>query len=189
MRACRLGTLGAGRPSMAAFTRTKSHGSPSAPRAIITPSQPVACIISTASSAEWMSPLPSTGTLTASFTRAMISGSMPGVYICSRVRACTAMRAAPACSQALAHSTAVMWSASQPLRIFTVTGRFVFATTCSTMRPQRSGSSISLLPAPPDTILGAGQPMLISTKSNSYCSMAAVASPMISGTSPKICTP
>ncbi len=76
-----------------------------------------------------------------------------------------------------------------PCASCTVTGRLVFATTCSTMRPQRSGSSISLLPAPPDTILGAGQPMLISTKSNSYCSMAAVASPMISGTSPKICTP
>ena len=189
MRACRLGALGSGVPSMAAFTRSNSHGSPSAARAIITPSQPVCCIMATASSAEWMSPLPSTGTWTACFTRAMISGSMPGVYICSRVRACTAMRAAPACSQAFAHSTAVTWSASQPLRILTVTGRLVWATTCSTMRPQRSGSSISLLPAPPDTILGAGQPMLMSTKSNSYCSIAAVASPMIWGTSPKICTP
>ena len=46
--------------------------------------------------------------------------------ICSRVRAWTAMSTAPACSQALAHSTAVTCSASQPLRIFTVTGREVF---------------------------------------------------------------
>ena len=137
----------------------------------------------------WMSPLPSTGTFTAALTLAMMSGSMPGVYICSRVRAWTAMSSAPACSQALAHSTAVMWSASQPFRILTVTGRVVWALTCSTMRPQRSGSSISLLPAPPETIFGAGQPMLMSRKSNSYSSMAAAASPMISGTSPKICTP
>ena len=85
---------------------------------------------------------------------------------CSRVRAWTAMSSAPACSQALAHSTAVMWSASQPFRILTVTGRVVWALTCSTMRPQRSGSSISLLPAPPETIFGAGQPMLMSRKSN-----------------------
>ena len=107
----------------------------------------------------------------------------------SLAAAWTAMSTAPACSQALAHSTAVTCSASQPLRIFTVTGREVFLTTSSTMRPQRSGSSISLLPAPPETILGAGQPMLMSRKSNAYCSTAAAACPMISGTSPKICTP
>ena len=174
---------------MAAFTRSNSQGSPSAARAIITPSQPVSRIMVRASSAVWMSPLPSTGIFTASFTFRMMLRSMPGVYICSRVRAWTATSTAPACSQALAHSTAVMWSASQPLRILTVTGREVFCTTCSTILPQTSGSSISLLPAPPDTILGAGQPMLMSRKSNRYCSMAAAACPMISGTSPKICTP
>lgn len=55
--------------------------------------------------------------------------------------------------------------------------------------------TVSLLKAEPNgapygvQILGAGQPMLMSTKSNSCCSIAAVASPMIWGTSPKICTP
>ena len=174
---------------MAAFTRSKSQGSPRAPRAIITPSQPVSASMVSASSGLLMSPLPSTGMCTACFTARMMERSMPGVYICSLVRAWTATRAAPACSQALAHSTAVTWSASQPLRILTVTGRLVWAFTWATISPHSSGWSISLLPAPPDTILGAGQPMLMSRKSKSYSSRAAAAWPMMEGTSPKICTP
>ena len=88
---------------------------------------------------------------------------MPGWYICSRVRACTTTAAAPAASQALATSTAVRWASSHPARIFTVTGRPPLCfTTASTMRPARAGSSISLLPAPEETIFGAGQPMLMS---------------------------
>ena len=59
--------------------------------------------------------------------------------------------------------TAVLLSSSQPVRIFTLTGRSpAFFTTASTICPQSAGFSISLLPAPLFTILGAGQPILIS---------------------------
>ena len=73
--------LGSRQASMAAFTRSNSHGSPSAARAIMTPSQPVCCIISTASSAVWMSPLPSTGTFTAALTLAMMSVDARGIHL------------------------------------------------------------------------------------------------------------
>ena len=136
-----------------------------------------------------MSPLPMTGISTACLTARMMLRSMPGIYICARVRAWTVMRAAPACWQALAHSTAVTCSSSQPLRILTVTGREVWALTWATISPHSSGWSISLLPAPPETILGAGQPILISRKSKSSPSIMAAAWPMISGTSPNSCTP
>ena len=138
-----------------------------------------------------MSPLPKTGIFTAFFTASMIfQSTVPGWYICSRVRPCTATSAAPAASQALATSTAVMWSASQPARIFTVTGLpWLSFTTAATMSPQFLGSSISLLPAPLELILGAGQPMLMSMKSNLYFWISAVAWPMVSGSAPNSCTP
>ena len=95
------------------------------------------------------------------------------------------MAAAPAASQRLATSTQVTAPSSQPLRIFTVTGRSTAFTTASTMRPQRAGSRISALPAPPPVILGAGQPMLMSMKSGRYRSASFAPSAMISGSLPK----
>ena len=63
----------------------------------------------------------------------------------------------------MASSTAVMVSSSQPMRIFTVTGRLPAAfTTAAAMRPAKAGSFIRALPAPLPVILGAGQPMLMS---------------------------
>ena len=100
------------------------------------------------------------------------------------------MAAAPAASQAFATSTAVICSESQPARSFTVTGwPPLFFTTASVTRPQRSGSSMRRLPAPEEVILGAGQPMLMSMKSNSYFWMSPAASPMVSGSAPNSCTP
>ena len=63
-----------------------------------------------------------TGTDTARFTSLMTSQSARPAYICTRVRPCTAIAAAPACSQSFANSTAFTLPPSQPLRIFTVTG-------------------------------------------------------------------
>ena len=154
-------------PASAARISPNSHGSPRAARPTITPSHPVASSRSSASCALSISPFATTGTFTAAFTAAMAAGStVPGVYICSRVRPCTAMAAAPAASQAFAASAAVMCCASQPVRIFTVTGRPPLSfTTAATIAPHRSGSSKRRLPAPPAVILGAGQPILISIKS------------------------
>ena len=191
IRTHRLGRAGGCSPARAALISPKSQGSPRAARPTITPSQPVALIMARASAALAMSPLPITGTATAAFTAAMMfTSTVPGAYICSRVRPWTTMAAAPAAAQAFAVSTAVTCSASQPARIFTVTGLPpLFFTTASTTRPQRSGSSSRRLPAPEEVILGAGQPMLMSMKSNWYFRMRPAASPMVSGSAPNSCTP
>ena len=117
---------------------------------------------------------------------------MGGIYICSRVRPCTAIRSAPFASSCLATSTPVIWSASQPMRIFTVSGvsspkaRRAAATIC----PQSGGSSSNLLPAPLLVILGAGQPILMSRISNwmPFSRINRIALAMLSGSAPKSCT-
>ena len=65
------GAGGSGSPASAALACANTQGLPSAPRAIITASQPVRSTIATASAPERTSPLPTTGTATASFTRAI----------------------------------------------------------------------------------------------------------------------
>ena len=168
MRAFRLGSPGSGWPVNTALMRSNSQGSPNAPRPIITPAQPVCSKICFAPSAVVISPFASTGMPTALRISVMASTSMGGMYICSRVRPCTAIRSAPFASHCRATATPVSCSASQPMRILTVRGlsgpRALRA--AATMRPHSSGSCISLLPAPLDVILGAGQPMLISRISN-----------------------
>ncbi len=64
------------RPSKAATRSAKSHGRPRHPRPTTTPSHPVSRTIRTASSADQMSPLPSTGISgTCSLSRAIASQS------------------------------------------------------------------------------------------------------------------
>ena len=134
----------------------------------MTPSQPVSFNKVSAPSALVTSPFASTGMDTACLMAAMAAVSMGGMYICSRVRPCTAIKSAPPASSCLATSTPVRLSASQPMRIFTVSG----VSSPSALRaaaaicPQSGGSSRSLLPAPLLVILGAGQPILISRMSN-----------------------
>ena len=98
----------------------------------------------------------------------MAAVSMGGMYICSRVRPWTAIKSAPLASSCLATSTPVRWSASQPMRILTVSGVSSPSAlrAAATICPQSGGSSSSLLPAPLPVILGAGQPMLMSRMSN-----------------------
>ena len=179
-------------PASAAFTRSNRQGSPSAPRPIMTPSQPVAVSNSTAPSAVVTSPLAKTGIETARLISAIAAGSIGGMYICSRVRPCTTSRSAPFSSQALATAGPVRWSASQPMRILTVSGRSPprASRAALTIAPQRAGSSSSLLPAPPPVILGAGHPMFISRISNRspFSSRISTARPIVSGSLPNSCT-
>ncbi len=75
-----------------------------------------------ASAIECTSPLPVTGTETASTTSRMIAhGALP-VKRCERVRGCTVIASTPSASAIWATSTAFRCSSSQPPRILTVSG-------------------------------------------------------------------
>ena len=188
MRWRSVGAAGGCAPSSAARTRSNSQGSPSAARPIITPSQPVSCSSASAPAALVTSPLAKTGISTACLMAAMAPASMGGMYICSRVRPCTASRSAPLPAHCLATSTPVRCSSSQPMRILTVSGvsppRALRA--AATIAPHSGGSSSRRLPAPLEVILGAGQPMLMSNISKrmpfSRTSKMALAS--VSGSAP-----
>ena len=134
------------------------------------------------------SPLAMTGTLTAFTTSRIASQSARPAYICTRVRPWTAMADAPACSRIFATSTQFTLPASQPLRIFTVTGTSTAAATAAVISPASSGVFISAEPSPPLTILPTGQPMLMSIISARQISSARRApSAMLSGSCPNIC--
>ena len=192
MRRLRVGGSGSGSPASTALTRSKSQGSPSAPRPIMTPAQPVCSKSCAASAAVVISPLASTGTDTAARISPMAPASMGGTYICSRVRPWTAIRSAPLASHWRATSTPVRWSSSQPMRILTVRGMSCPSAcrAAATIRPQSAGSSSSLLPAPPEVILGAGQPIFRSRRSKaiSFSRMMPMAAASVSGSAPKSCT-
>jgi hypothetical protein len=84
-----------------------THGRPRAPRPIITEPHPVSAIIRRASAIEQTSPLPVTGTPTASTTSAMIAhGALP-VKRCERLRGCTVTASTPSASAIRATSAAV----------------------------------------------------------------------------------
>mgnify|MGYP002513170800 CR=1 FL=1 len=59
----------------------------------------------------------------------------------------------------------------------------------ATISPQRAGSRIRLLPAPLFTILGAGQPILMSIKSGLWRMHKAAPSAMVAGSEPKTWMP
>ncbi len=130
-----------------------------------------------------------TGIFTACLTFLIIPQSAGGVYCWARVRACTAMAATPACSQISATSGALMFWASQPARIFTVTGTGTASTTAATISPQSGGFFISALPAPGLVIFGAGHPMLMSIKSGENSMAFFAASAITAGSEPKIWMP
>ena len=136
-----------------------------------------------------MSPLPMTGTLTASFTALITLQSASPEYICLRVLGWTAIAAAPELSISRANSTAFICSSSQPERIFTVTGQSASPTAALTIFAASSGVFISALPPPGFTTFGTGQPMFMSIisglKPRSPRSLTALA--INSGSSPKSC--
>ena len=84
---------------------------------------------------------------------------------CVRVRPCTVIIAAPASTIAQANSGAFRWRSSQPARCFTVTGMSAgtAARTARTSSCASSGSFMSAEPQAPATTRLAGQPMLMST--------------------------
>ena len=118
--------------------------------------------IAAASAPQRTSPLPVTGTRTASFTRAITPQSARPRYSCSAKRPCTATIAAPASSMRRANSGAVSSPSTQPRRNFTATGCSTARATARTMSAASAGSFMSADPSPFDTILRAGQPMLMS---------------------------
>ena len=141
-----------------------------------------------ASSPENTSPLAMTGTDTSRFTSRMISQSARPAYICTRVRPCTAIAAAPACSQSFANSTAFTLPPSQPLRILTVTGTGTAFATAATISAASSGVRMSAEPSPDFTTLPTGQPMLMSIICAPQMSSARFApSAIVSGSWPNIC--
>ena len=116
----------------------------------------------TASAPLRMSPLPTTGTDTASRTRAMTPQSALPRYSCSANRPCTVTPSAPASSMRHAKAGAVSSPSAQPRRNFTVTGCSTALFTARTMEAASAGSFMSAEPSPFDTILRAGHPMLMS---------------------------
>src|SRR5438477_6266498 len=121
--------------------------------------------MATTSAAVVMSPLPITGMSSASTTRAISSQFAAPENIWVRVRACSVRAWAPASRQRRATETGSRWVSSQPLRIFTVTGRCVAVRTarmicCTSPRSFKH-------PDPPLflTTFLTGQPKLMSMKS------------------------
>ena len=107
---------------------------------------------------------------------------------CSRVRPCTKIAATPESSSARAKSGAVMFSSSQPSRIFAVTGILTAFTMPFTSAAVFSCSVIIAEPPPTRQTLRTGQPMLMSTLATPRCSKSTAASRISSGTEPKSCT-
>ena len=167
----------------------KAQGLPSAPRPIITASQPVSACMRRASAWFWTSPLPITGMRTACFTAATMFQSAWPPNPWAQVRPWTTTAAAPASSAMTANCGAVRLAASQPLRNLTVTGRRVCAHTARMIAAARSGSFIRATPAPFFTTLRTGQPMFRSIRSTGRVSTRAAARPMASGSAPNSCRP
>ena len=137
------------------------------PRPIITASTPYCSKRCLQISAEVTSPLPMIGICMRGFffTSPISVQSASPVYICARVRPWMERAAIPQSCSCSARSTMIRLSASQPKRVFTVTGMFTALTTSRVM------SSISgilrSMPAPaplPATRL-TGQPKLMSRMS------------------------
>ncbi len=104
-------------------------------------------------------------------TAAISSQRALPVYICARVRGCSASTLAPASWQRSAISTGLRISSLQPLRIFTVTGRCVPART-ALITPVTSPMSLRQ-PEPPlrFTTFLTGQPKLMSMNSGAKTSV------------------
>jgi hypothetical protein len=112
---------------------------------------------------ESTSPLPVTGTRTASTTSAMIvHGALP-VKRWERVRGCTVIASTPSDSAMRATSTAFRCSSSHPPRILMVKGTVMLWRMARRRRAGAGTSRMRAAPLPLPVILGMGQPMLRST--------------------------
>ena len=112
----------------------------------MTSAQPVARCMAPASARLRTSPLPVTGTRTASTTEAMISHGARPVNCCERVRGCTVIPSAPSSSAMRAISTAFSERSSQPPRILTVSGTDTALRMPLMTSAARSGSRMSAEP-------------------------------------------
>ena len=184
-RSTRLGAGGGSVPSSPARIERKTHGSASAPRPTTSPAQPVSFSIRLALGASHTSPLPKTGRPgTASTTDRMPAKSTAPVNAPARVRPWMVSAATPASARMGASRGAWSSAASQPRRVFTVTGIVTARVTVATNVPVRSGSFSMAAPAPSLTTFSTGQPMLMSTASAPHSCSRTAASRTSSATGP-----
>ena len=144
-----------------------------------------------ASAAKFTSPLPMIGyDVPTSTARAMMLQSAWPSYCWARVRGWMARACTPAASnmrRKSRNSPRSFCEASQPARIFTVTGTFTAFTMAVTQRSANLMSRSSAEPAPPLVTLLAGQPMFRSTMSAPAASHSTAPSARASGRPPEIC--
>ena len=121
-------------------------------------------------------------------SRAIASQSALPEYRSAAVRPCRATAETPALRAVSAASRKVVWSASMPLRIFTVTGippREASVTAVVTMASNRSCFHGRAEPPPLRVTLGTGQPKLRSMWSaRSSSTSIRTAWPMVIGSTP-----
>jgi hypothetical protein len=175
-RSARVGGVGA-----------KTQGAPSAPRPTITPAHPVARRIASASARERTSPLPVTGSLTASTTEAMMSHGARPVNCCERVRGCTLIASTPSLSATRAISAAFTDRSSQPPLILIVSGTRMALRIEPKILEATLGSRMRAAPWPLATIFATGQPMFRSIASAPSASRRRAASARRSGSAPSSC--
>jgi hypothetical protein len=153
---------------------------------MLTPAHPVSAIIWRAASGVVMSPFPMTGmertdSTTERMPRRLTAPENPW----ARVRPWTKTAATPASSRAPARSGAVMFSESQPRRIFAVTGIEIAPTIPRTRSAVLPSSVIIAEPPPIFVTFLTGQPMLMSTACAPMSSHITAASRISPGTLPK----
>ena len=128
-----------------------------------------------------------TGICKTDFTSLIYSQLALPLYICSRVRPCTATAATPTDSIRCAISITLMDVSSQPKRNLTVTGICTACTAASATFIAKSGFFINAEPSPEETTFFTGQPMLISTIGAPADSTILAPMAIASGSDPKIC--
>src|ERR1041385_8361240 len=139
-RSAAAGAGGSGPPRSSAWPSRKIHGLPKEPRPTMIAAQPVWRWSRRMSAPQVTSPFPITGIERASTTRAISSQLAWPVNIWVRVRAWRVNARAPASCIRSAIPTGSRVSSFQPLRVFTVTGTGVAATTARMIRSTSSRS-------------------------------------------------
>ena len=139
--------------------------------------------------AEVMSPLPMIGMCMRGlfFTSPISVQSASPVYICARVRPWMANAAMPQSCNCSARSTMILWSASQPSRVFTVTGIFTASTTVRVISSIFGIFCNIPAPAPFPATFFTGHPKLMSSMSGRASSTIRAAPTMASVSLPYIC--
>ncbi len=121
------------------------------------------------------------------FTSPISVQSASPVYIWARVRPWMVRAAMPQSCNCSARSTMILLLASQPRRVFTVTGIFTASTTARVIS-SISGMFCSIpAPAPLPATRFTGQPKLMSSVSGCACSTMRAASTMVAVSFPYIC--